>query len=197
MHLDLSIPGIEAPRLCAFRQQILASQTGIDALQGVIDRLGGFAAPQKTPADVGQVMAAICLPSRAETIFECMSVALEALATRDPEWLKTNTEPHWYKRYHRKLGQPKIPSSGRDMESLVESVGRDGQTLLAAVERSDRSKLAQLPEILALRREWQRQFELQTTPLKLRDPYCQLCGAYLRSVNDNSRESEGGPTWRN
>ena len=192
LHLPLNFPGIEPSMLCAFRQHILANRAGSAALQGMIDRLGEFAHREKSPADVSQIIAAICLPSRAEIILERMGIAIEALATRDPGWLKANAQVHWFQRYHLKLDQQKIPHHPVEIEKLASAVGNDGRYLLQAIESSGGSSLAQLPEILALRREWQRQFEWREGSLKLRTLCSLLCNDSFKVINDTSDRTKGG-----
>lgn len=192
LHLPLNFPGIEPLTLCAFRQRILASQVGTEALQGMIDRLSEFANRERSSTDVNQIIPAICLPSRAEIILECMGIALEAVATRDPNWLKANAPAHWYKRYYQKLDQQKIPHDPGEIKNLAETVGNDGRYLLEAIENSDGTMLAHLPEILMLRCEWQRQFEWRGDSLKLRNLCSLFCGDSFQDIHDTSNRREGG-----
>jgi hypothetical protein len=176
MHLPLSLPGIAPLKLCAFRQHVQMNRVGKDALQGIVRGLGKFANREKSSADVSQIFSAICLLSRAEIILECMAIALEAVAARDPSWLRAHAQPHWYRRYHQRPSPPKTPRNPRELEKLMEAAGNDGLYLLATIECGPGSDLAQLPEILMLRREWQRQFALEESPLKLRKLRCLFCG---------------------
>jgi hypothetical protein len=134
MHLPLSIPGSTFKALC-FRQHVQTNQAGRDALQEIVRSLGKFANREKSSADVSEILRAICLPSRAEIILECMANALEAVAARDPSWLRAHAQPHWYKRYHRTLGLPKIPRNPRELEKRI-ICGNDGLYLLATIERA-------------------------------------------------------------
>lgn len=178
LHLPLNFPGFEPSRLCSFRQHVLAAVAGRVALQAMIDRLGAIPCAQKPPAAVEHVLAAVCLPSRAEIIVECMEMALEAVAAHDPLWLRTNLLPHWYRRYEQwPQGYRKAPRNPAEIEALILAAGRDGRHLLDAIERTTAAELARLPEVEGLRREWRRQFDLEgpTEELALRATCCLIC----------------------
>lgn len=192
LHLPLNFPGIEPNTLCEFRQHILASEPATGVLEEMILSLSRFG-KRVTPrqgADV--IIASICLPSRAETILECMDMALEAVAALDPNWLRTHTLPHWYRRYHLKLGHWKLPYGPEDVESFMESVGNDGWHLLKTIKASDAQILSQLPEIKKLYREWQRQFKIEENTLKFRKSHCQTCISEQQVIKNTIKRKETG-----
>ena len=168
LHLPLSYPGIEAATLCEFRQHVLTDAALRMALADLMQRLSEFGNCDKSSTDLSQVIAAICLPSRAEMILEYMGIALEAVATCDPNWLRANAQPHWYRRYNRKLDTQKVPHGAAEIERAMQAVGEDGLHLLQAIEQTGASSLGQLPEIMALRGQWQRQFEWTNNSLRFR-----------------------------
>lgn len=185
LHLPLNFPGIEPSMLCTFRQHVLADERAKEALQGMLHRLGSFANREKPSLDINQMIMAICLPSRAEIIFDHMGVALEAVAARDPGWLKAHALPHWYKRYHQKPDGQKIPHTSQEIEALIQAVGNDGRHLMQAIENSNATVLAQLPEIQSLRNEWQRQYVLEGDSLKFRESHCLSCIHEFKVIKTN------------
>lgn len=190
LHLPLNFPGLEPSTLCAFRQHVLTDAGAIETLQEMIDRLGIFINREKSALDVNGMITAICLPSRAEIIFDCMGIALESVATCDPNWLKAHTPAHWYKRYHQKLNHQKIPDDSKEIELLVQAVGSDGWHILKAIESSSASVLSQLPEIQKLRHEWRNQFVLERDSLKFRKSHCLSCSNELNIINTISTRKE-------
>ena len=122
-----------------------------------------------------QLIASICLRSRGEIILECMTVALEAIAATHPGWLSAHMQPGWYQRYHRRANDGPAPLEGPEHEKWLIAVGQDGKHLLRAVHDSGRRGMADLPEIQALRREWQLQFTGEQGSLALIVPCTQSC----------------------
>lgn len=173
LHLPLNHPGIEASMLCAFRQHILENRAGRASLQSLINELSPFAIPGKAKPEVMQLVGEVCLSSRAEALLECVGMALEAVATCHPSWLKSNAPAHWYQRYHQGAGDPKLPHQPDELEKYMEAIGRDGWHLLQAIEADRASSLRALPEIEALRGEWQRQYSRKDGVLRLR-PVCKV-----------------------
>jgi hypothetical protein len=188
MHLRLDFPGTEPSRLCFFRQYLLIDPSMREALQRLAASLDNFANPAKPPAQVDQIIEAICLRSRAEIVLDCLGAALEGIACCDPSWLRANAQPGWYKRYHRKLGQQKIPRNASETVKLMEAVGNDGLHLLTAIQGTDGSVLAGLPEVLILRNEWQLQFEWNAAELRVREPHCRHCGRNLKIMKETSMQ---------
>lgn len=177
LHLPLNFPGILPSRLCEFRQHLVADRAANRVLQGMIHSLSYFPEQEKNMVCVDRMIDAICLPSRAENILECMGIALESVASRDPNWLKTYALPHWYRRYHQKQDNQKIPRNPRDIKQLILSIGNDGWHLLEMIKSSNGIALSQLPEIQNLQHEWHRQFVSENGLLKFRESHCLSCSS--------------------
>jgi hypothetical protein len=192
LHLPLSFPGIEPDTLCEFRQHVLASPAAIEILGRMLHALSGFGKQEGSTRSADEIIASICLPSRAETILECMDLALEAVAAVDPEWLKAHTLAHWYRRYHLKIGHRSVPSCPGEVETLIESVGNDGRHLLQTIDASNASRLAELPEIRKLNREWQRQFSVEAGTLNFRVSHCLICTSELQVIKNTIKRKETG-----
>lgn len=175
LHLPLNFPGIEASTLCEFRKHVLADVKALEVLEAIVQQLTGYAHLDKPILEARTMVAEICLPSRAEAIQECMRMAIEAVASRNPVWLKVHTLPHWYRRYHLKSGTQKPPREPAEVRILIESVGNDGRLLLKMIHDSNAASLLNLPEIQNLRGELKRQFSSEGDNLKLRTSHCFLC----------------------
>ncbi|HEY6072004.1 MAG TPA: transposase [Anaerolineales bacterium] len=192
MHFPLDYPGMDPRCLCSFRQNILSNEGGKNALQAANEHFGRFVFHQKYPEDVDQIITVVCLPSRLEIVLERMGMALEAVATREPGWLISNTQSHWYQRYYQKSAHQWVPQAPREIESLAEAIGNDGLHLLRSIENSNNPALARLPEILKLRREWLRQFEWGQESVKLRKLCSLSCGNGFQFLSGSSDQGEGG-----
>jgi len=180
LHLPLIFPGMNPSALCRFRGQLQHNQAGREAFQQVVDRVDAFIGGQKKNlADSNQIISTICLISRYEIVIETMRNVVEALAADHPEWLRSMALPHWYRRYYYGQNPRRTPRSSKNAEALLCSVGEDGQHLIKAFEKSEAINLMELPEIQALRQEWQHQFEMEGDRLKVRSPNCANCASQL------------------
>ena len=108
-------------------------------------------------------VAAVGALSRVGEARVSIEAALEALASRDPEWLRRVTLPHWFERYDQQFSAQQLPRSQEELASLVEAIAADISYLLRATERADAPGLASLPEVQALRQVWQQQSEGKDT----------------------------------
>lgn len=190
LHLPLNFPGIQSSILCEFRQHVLSDQRAQETLDGMVHSLDKFAGRQTATVHVSQMLPEICLPSRAERILECMSVAIEAVASQDPDLLKTFALPHWYRRYYQKFDHEKISRNRQDIEMLIQSVGSDGRHLLEMMEKSPRSTLMKLPEIQNLQNEWRSQFSLNEGTLKFRESHCLKCSGAVNGAKPITKGKE-------
>lgn len=189
LHLPLDFPGFEPWTLCKFRQQALADPSVKEAFQEIVDRLRKFALdPGKSRADADQIITALCLLSRAETVVEAMGNALEAVATHCPDWLLSNALPHWYRRYYQRPEPQQIPREAEKIEELLQNVGKDGQHLLATLCRTNALGCSNLPEIQELRRMTARQFEPSGAELRWRSEGCSFCAGALQGVNTTAKK---------
>jgi len=176
LHLPLYFPGIKPSALCKFRQQVQHNQVGREAFQQLVERVEAFIDNQKKRLpDSIQMVTEICMVSRYEIVMETMRNAVETLASNHPEWLRTMTLPHWYRRYYYGQNPQRNSRTFKNFETILQSVGEDGQHLIKAVERSEVSHLMELPEIQTLCHEWQNQFEVDTDQLRLRPTNCSNC----------------------
>jgi hypothetical protein len=73
--------------------------------------------------------------TRVETVTETLRHALNILATRAPDWLRSHTAPEWVERYCLRASEYRLPKSQAERQAWAEQVGHDGQDLLTALYR--------------------------------------------------------------
>ena len=178
LHLPLSHPGLDFAGLCEFRQQLLLDTTAQRAFEHVLTRLteiGLVGSRSRQRLQLGDVLAAVCTLTRLEQTAEAMCLALEAVAARQPEWLRMIALSHWYERYNRALLYSHLPHTIKEQEALAQAIGSDALHLLETVAGSNGSGLARLPEVQNLRQMWDRQFEQQEGQARWRASGCASC----------------------
>lgn len=194
LHLPLNYPGVDPSTLCEFRRQVLTDGTTHAALQGIVPLLNSVVEQEKNVVTIDKMVESLCLLNRAETILGCMEIALEAVASQDPDWLKAHALPHWYRRYTRKSVHEKIPRTPGEIEVLIQSIGNDGQYLLKNIESSPAASLRKLNEIKNLENEWQCQFAMEGGLVKFRESHCRTCSSELSIIkNSLARKEDKGP----
>ena len=161
LHLSLDYPGLDPAELNEFRQRLLLDRAGQSVFQCVLTRLaktGLLGGKDKRQTDVANVLTMVNALSWMEKVAQAMALALEALASSQPDWLLANSLPHWYDRYDRTLAT--LPWRGRreTQDALAHAIGSDISYLLEAVAQADTHALALLPEIQALQKLWQQEF---------------------------------------
>ena len=162
LHLPLDHPGIDASALNEFRRRLQANARGqrvFEAIQSRLTGLGFLTNGNKQQVSVDEVLTTVDALSRAGETREAIGAALEALASSDPEWLRSVALPHWFERYDRQFTSQQLPKPQEKLESLVQAIGADIAYLLQATEKADVPDLALLPEVQALRRVWRQQSE--------------------------------------
>jgi hypothetical protein len=177
LHLARTHPEIDHTQLCEFRQPLLHDPAARHVLQQLIDRLAETdplkgADRQQTAA--AEILTAVCRLSRLEQLIEAMRMVLEALATFEPEWLRTITLPHWYERYSQMHAARVLPKSKEGQVRLAQAIGADVMYLLEAIAKAGDSLIA-LPETQALQQAWFLQFELAEHQFQWRLPVCAAC----------------------
>ncbi|MEJ2560763.1 MAG: hypothetical protein P8186_31990, partial [Anaerolineae bacterium] len=140
-------------RLGEFRQRLRLDPGGQQVFQRMLTRLaelGLLGSKDKRRAYVDDVLKAVDTLSRVEELAEAMSLALETLAARQPDWLRAMSLPHWYGRYGPKLARLYRSSCKEEHEALAQAIGADISYLLEAIAEAGDPDLARLPEVQAL-----------------------------------------------
>ena len=191
LHLPLDYPGLAAESFCEFRKWMLAEQTGLQNLQTLVTRLSevvelnGKQAPGLVSS---QVIVAVCQISRLAKIWDVFNQAMEALATRYPDWLLAASLPHWYKRYGHHQKSLDLRVDDLEKQALAQAIGADGNYLLQAISAAGRSELSNLYEIQELRRVWGVQFEYLEGKLLWRKEFCAGCSFSGISAHSSARQ---------
>jgi transposase len=189
LHLPLDGPGFDPLMLCEFRQHALRDPAAQHAFQQVLDHLAEIGLLRRLDhqrAEAAEVLIAVCTMSRLERLAEAMRITLEALAVRQPEWLRMITLPHWYERYNRVLATPLLPHCKKGQEDLARAIGMDARYLLDKIGGSP-TALARLPEVQSLWREWQQQFNQSAHEARWRSPLCTVCSGRYGSLRGETQ----------
>jgi transposase len=161
LHLPLDYPGIAYSALSEFRQRLRLNTAGQLVFRRMLTlqaELGLLGNGEKRWAEVADVLATVDALSRVQEVAEAMGLALEALASRRPDWLRAIGLPHWYERYSRASSTQRLSGRREELDALAQAIGVDISYLLEAVEKADARDLDPLPEVHALRRIWRQQF---------------------------------------
>lgn len=174
LHLPLEYAGFDQSVLSDFRQRLVEHEAGQQMFALLLKRLGELGLVRqggKQRTDSTYVLAAVRVLNRLELIAETMRLALEALATYRPQWVRSIALPAWYERYNRVLNSFHLPRAREKREALEQAIGQDGFYLLAAVARADAPDgAAHLPEVAVLRQVWQQQLEQREGKVQWKAP---------------------------
>jgi len=168
LSLELADPGFDFTLLHDFRQRLLHN----DAAQRLLDtflvacKARGLIKPRGTQrTDSTHVLAAIRTLHRLASVLETMHFALNALAAREPDWVRAHAPLDWYERYGMRAETSRLPKEMSKREALALTIGADGYQVLAWVHDADAPLvLRHLPALEALRQIWVQQFYLSTIP---------------------------------
>lgn len=178
LHLPINSPLMNPFSLCIFRQKLLSQSAYQMEFQRLLDRLieGGFIEKQEPPLEALRVLAEVCMRTRLDQVMTGMCHTLEALALRDPEWLRQISLPHWYRRYDVANRQTDLTQSMEQQRELADAIGADITFLLEAITQENKSELCSLNEVQELYRLWREQIDpiRQAGITLLR--YCHYCG---------------------
>ncbi len=153
---------------CQYRQQVLADPILQGEIQLVYQRLEALGLWKNClfghPA-VPAVLSSVCTISRAALARQALAQAIEALAARDPEWLRTIILPRWYSAYlypRRPAPGPNScptthPDAQPDETRLIEA---DMVYLLQVCREKDALGFEALPEIIQLQHVLEEQYTL-------------------------------------
>lgn len=161
LHLPLVPRTYHETTLYGFRQQVLLEPAHQRGFQSLLDRL-----VRLTPGHTNfqslqslEVVAAVCTLNRLDRVQQAMNRALEALATRFPQWLRRHALSHWYGRYSSIATKASHHTSTRQPRFSMEEIGKDIQDLLEKISNSGTPEMVDLPEVDALYQVWSQQFQ--------------------------------------
>ncbi len=171
--LELTDPGFDHTVLSEFRSRLVDGEVEILLLDKLLLKLREMKllksrARQRT--DSTHVLAAVRKVNRLERVGETLRHALNSLALTVPDWLRSQVEADWYKRYERRIENYQLPKTDTERNKLGATIGRDGQTLLRAIdEAAELTWLYELPAIKTLRQVWSEQYVEIYGEIRLRE----------------------------
>lgn len=178
LHLPMNNSLIEAQALCELRQKLSTGQMERQYFQAVLLRLAQHTQlSNHTLQNVGagRLLARVCLISRVAKAWEAINRALEALATRQPEWLLDNSLPFWFERYDPLRRSLKLSDGDDALEGHAHMIGQDGAYLLKAIDQAGLPGLKEIPEIAKLEKVWQEQYDQIEGNFRWRKATCAGC----------------------
>jgi len=182
LHLPLSYLSLDAAEFCKFRQWLRASQAARQNLQTLLLRLSeetGFICRLPGDLEADQVISEVCRISRLGKIWEGLSQALEVLATRQPDWLLSNSLPHWYERYKHGARNLNVSAGSLVGHELARGIGADGYYLLEAISKSGHPELAEMKEVRTLGRVWLDEFDRLGGKVFWKKELCASCSSVV------------------
>lgn len=196
LHLSLNYPGFEAALFCKFRQWLLVDLSSQQNLQVLLSRLSTLRSlPDKEHLllESARIIKSVCLLSRLEIVWLAISHTLEALATRQPEWLRSISLPFWYERYGHRREVINLAAESPEQEAIAQAIGSDGYYLLKVIAESGAQELAGLSEISRLKQVWRVHYDWVEGGVSWKKEACSTCSlvAGLKNLpvpSDNGNE---------
>jgi transposase len=194
LHLSL-MPGMfDENALCLFRSAVVRDPRDQYEYQVLIDRLINYAPSLNDRFQALrslELVSLVCSVNRLNLVHLAMNQALEALAARFPQWLRTIALPHWYGRYNPAIGLFDVTILPPQQRFFMEEIGLDIQYLLEKVRQDSTQEISELNEIKSLRQVWLQQLttmkHLKPDRLELLSPKdcenCSLNGAGRRHLS--------------
>ena len=174
LSLEIDDSGFHYSALSRFRSRLLegnAEQLLLDTLVEKCKEVGLIKARGKSRTDATHILAAARAMERLENVAETLRAALNAVAKREPAWLKAFAPADWYEHYSRRAEWYELRrrSKAQDRQSFLEQVGSDGMELLNAIYHNNAPDcLAELLAVDHLRQCWLKQFCLEDSVVRLR-----------------------------
>ncbi len=138
--LDLCDPGFDYSLLSDFRTRIGEAHAEQRLLERVLDyaqQQGLLKKRGRQRTDSTHVLAAVRSINRFVCVGETLRQALNVLAQRTPEWLRSQIQPDWFDCYSRRFEESRVPASATERAARAAVIGADGLTLLAALSHPD------------------------------------------------------------
>lgn len=173
LSLELGDPGFDFSVLSEFRSRVIAGhleQRLLDRLLEQCQQKGWIKERGKQRTDSTHVLAAVRALNRLESIGETLRATLNAIATVEPDWLKSWVPSDWFERYGRPVEEYRLPKGKEARQTYAEAVGCDGMELLGQLwSEVAPSYLREIPAVEHLRQTWIGQFWVDNGRLRLRD----------------------------
>ncbi len=162
LHLSLNYPGMPVWNLCEYRKRLLHQPEDLQKFQKILKSMitdGVLKCDQDHFLEASQVLEEVCIITRSDMIFQSFQLALEALATYQPEWLRKISLPHWYTQSRFQSYRPGALLDKGELKTYMETFGADAYYLLGWFESESHPRWDHLEEIENLKKVWIKQFE--------------------------------------
>ena len=170
--LELTDSGFDHTVLSEFRTRLITGQAEsliFEKLLGLCRDKGWLRARTRQRSDSTHVLAAIRGITRVECVGETLRAALNVLAVVAPEWLRSNSQTEWLKRYSTRIEEHRQPKTESQQLQLAQTYGSDGMRLLSCVfDTTSPTWLRAVPAVETLRRVWVQQYYLCENILRWR-----------------------------
>ncbi len=171
--LELTDSGFDFTVLSKFRKRLLqgnAEHRLLDQLLAACAAKGLIKKRGQARTDSTHVLSKVRSLNRLGNLVETMRLALNTLATVEPEWLRSRVPDSWFERYGERFESFRLPKGKEKISELAKITGEDGFHLLAEVYASETStRLDELEAIEILRRMWVQQFWLDDGEVRWRE----------------------------
>jgi transposase len=187
LHLPQKVSGFQPAIFCEFRKLLLSDQNRLQVLQTLLDRLSeGVISIIAAPANLeaGYLLSRICTFSRLAFAWEAIEQALEVLAIRQPDWLRSIALPYWYERYAFRVKPIDFSGDASELEASTKAIGADMTYLLKALPDARDSSLEELPQILFLKQIWLEQYSCMEGNAVWREESCASCASSIQFGNE-------------
>jgi transposase len=162
LSLELTDPGFDHTVLSEFRTRLVALTAEERFLEAVLDlcqERGWLKARGRQRTDSTHILAKIRALNRAECVVETLRHALNVLAIVTPDWLRSQVQPDWLKRYGPRANEYRFPSRADERQQFLHQVGQDGWGLLAAIASDpQRQWMLSIPAVDTLQRVWKQDY---------------------------------------
>lgn len=160
--LALTDPGFNFSVLSEFRDRLIAGEAEtrlLDVMLALFSERQLLKARGRQRTDSTRIVAAIRELNRIELVGETLRHALNVLAEKAPDWLKTIMLPEWADRYVKPVSDYRLPVAEEERIALVEMMGTDGIYLLSQVYGATAPpEWRQWPAIETVRQVWLQSF---------------------------------------
>lgn len=170
--LELTDPGFNFSVLSEFRDRLIRGQAEDRVLELMLKlfserKLLKSRGRQRT--DSTRIVAAIRDLNRLELVGETLRHALNVLAERVPDWLKTVLQPEWGERYRQPVSDYRLPVADNERLAIAEQIGADGCYLLTQLyEPLVPPEWRQWPALETLRQVWLQSFYQESGQVRWR-----------------------------
>lgn len=172
LSLELTDPGFHFSVLSDFRIRLVEHEAQAQLLNALLERFKArklLKVRGRQRTDSTHILAAVRMLNRLEQVGEMLRYTLNALAEREPVWLKTWVPTEWFERYQERFENYHLPTDPQERMVLAKTIGEDGFRLLDTIYADTTPvSLWELEVVQDLRTMWVQQFYLENETVQWR-----------------------------